>query len=416
MLLPHEPELHSGLALGNQEVIAVNPLRVDKWAFWVALPLALMILGCHAAGPVSQARTAASYVDFLSNEPDDGFARVQGPRNFHFPADHGAHDAYRSEWWYFTGLVQSAGGKQYGYQLTFFRFSLINDADDRNSHSTAYRRSGLLMGHFALTDVAANAHTSFERLSRDGAGLGGVNADQGIRIWLEDWTAQIGADGIWELSARAGKGPEAIAIDFSLQTATPPLLHGDRGYSRKGPEEGQANHYYSLIHLDTSGTLYVGGHSVTVAGTSWMDHEWGTSALPADSPGWDWFGLQLEDGTVLMAAQVRTSSGKPEPSFVNSLLTSEGQLHKLDQSQVRIETDAYWQSPRTGVVYPAAWELAVPDFALECQVRPLVADQEFVGSAVYWEGAVSADCRAKGRPVVGQGYAELTGYGAAAQP
>ncbi len=337
--------------------------------------------------------------------------------DFHFPADHGAHRAYRSEWWYFTGLVQSVDGAQYGYQLTFFRFSLTPDAGDRNlPHSTAYRRSSLLLGHFALTDITANSYIAFERFSRDGAGLGGVDADQEIRIWLEDWTARVGADGIWKLAAKAGEGPEAIAIDFQVQTATPPVLHGDRGYSRKGAAEGQANYYYSLVHLDTSGTLSIGGRSVAVAGPGWMDHEWGTSALPARSSGWDWFGLQLADGTVLMAAQVRMAGGKPEPSFVNSLLTREGQLYKLDQSQVYIEVQEYWQSPRTGIVYPAAWELMIPDVVLTCHVSPLVADQEFVGVAVYWEGAVSADCSSEGRPVTGQGYTELTGYGPAVPP
>ncbi len=394
----------------------MNLWRIDRWALWLVLSLALTIVGCSTE-PASPAQTVPSYVDFLTQEADDEFARVEGPRDFRFPADHGAHPAYRSEWWYFTGLVQSADGKQYGYQLTFFRFSLSNDADDRNRlHSTAYQRSGLLMGHFALTDATANSHVAFERFSRDGAGLAGVNSEREVRIWLEDWTASVGADGVWELAARAGTGPAAVAVDFRLQTATPPLLHGDRGYSRKGPEAGQANYYYSLVHLDTRGTLYVGGRAATVTGTSWMDHEWGTSALSAGSSGWDWFGLQLEDGTVLMAARIRTASGKPEPSFVNSLLTSEGRLHKLDQSQVQIEVGARWQSPRTGVVYPAAWELAVPSFELKCQVRPLVADQEFAGAAVYWEGAVSADCSLAGRSVAGQGYTELTGYDPAVPP
>ncbi len=410
----HALELSSSLGTFFREVKGAKVWHAAKWMPRIVLPLILTILGCNA-GPAPQAWTANSYIDFLTQAPAEGFAKVQGPREFNFPADHGAHPRYRTEWWYFTGVVHSADDIQYGYQLTFFRFALSQDGHDEHMpHSMAYQRSSLLMGHFALTDVTDNSHASFERFSRDGASLGGVQLDRGVRIWLEDWSAQIDADGQWELSATAGEGPGAIALDFSLQTDTAPLLHGDQGYSRKGPDVDQANYYYSLVHLDTRGTLYLGGQPVTVTGISWMDHEWGTSALPSSSAGWDWFGLQLDDGTALMAAQVRTSSGKPEPSFVNSLLTWEGQLHKLDQSQIQIEVREHWQSPRTEVIYPAAWQILIPDAALECQVKPLVSDQEFVGLAVYWEGVVSADCLQNGSPVTGQGYIELTGYGAIA--
>ncbi len=367
------------------------------------------VLSCSGGQP-QQSRisgNADSYLGLLSKEAADGFAKAIEPREFVFPADHAFHPNYLSEWLYFAGIVQGTGGEVYGYQLTFFRFSL---APASSIDSTAFSRSGILMGHFAVTDVAANTYQSFERFGREGAGIGRMNTDRGMQVWLDNWKAEYRPDGTWNLFASAGEGQDKIAIKLDLRSKSPPLLHGDRGYSRKGPEEGQANYYYSLVQLNTNGTFFSAKQEITVEGTSWMDHEWGTSALPADSIGWDWFGLQLEDGTALMAARVRLRGGGSEPNFLSTLLTGEGISHQLNQTQVSIKTNSHWQSPSTGIVYPASWTLSVSEFDLECQVDPLVSDQEFIGSTIYWEGAVKANCLFGGIAVQGSGYTELTGY------
>lgn len=376
--------------------------------------MAFAVLSCSGGQtqPSDFSGSADSHIGLLSSEGADGFVRVIGPREFVFPPDHGFHPEFLSEWLYFTGLVQGTGGEVYGYQLTFFRFSLTPAIYDTNLFdSTPFARSGILMGHFAVTDVTANNYWFFERFSREGAGIGGMNANRGVQIWIDNWTVVYRPDGMWNLSASAGEGPDAIAIKLELKSDSAPLLHGNQGYSRKGPEEGQANYYYSIVNLNTNGTFFSGEQKVAVEGISWMDHEWGTSALPANSTGWDWFGLQLEDGTSLMTAKIRLKGGGSEPSFKSTLLTADGLSHQLNQSQVAIRTNSHWQSPSTGTIYPASWTLSILDFDLECQVDPLVSDQEFRGSSIYWEGAVSADCLVGGNLVKGSGYAELTGYG-----
>lgn len=395
----------------NRRVIYSTAWFLNWWLHGSLLFLALTVWSC-APEPRPTEWHADAYVDSLSNDPGEEYKKARFPREFSFPAEHGAHPDYLTEWWYFTGFVKSRDGKDYGYQLTFFRFSLTPpDSFNPGFNFKAFKRSGILMGHFAVTDVTANSFSSFERFSREGAGLAGVEQGREVRIWLDNWAAKVGTDGSWSLFASAGEGIDTVSIDLELQTDTSPILHGDRGHSRKGREEGQANYYYSLIHLDTQGTFNFGKQTVSVSGSSWMDHEWGTSALPDGSSGWDWFGLQLEDGTALMLASVRMPTSEVEPSFVNSLYSNTGELHKLYFSQVYLEAKRYWQSPSTGIVYPAAWDLNVPDYQLKCRVEPLVADQEFSGLSAYWEGLVFADCSLEGVPVTGYGYVELTGYG-----
>lgn len=390
------------------------PITKQIWlGEWLRRTIILLILTVWSCASDSDPLDfePVAYVNLLAEEPASDFKKARGPLEFHFPVEHGVHPDYLLEWWYFTGFLKSEDKKEYGYQLTFFRYSLTPEEWRSHAiHSTAFKRSGILMGHLAVTDVYAKKYWSYERLSREGAGLSGINSDDETRIWLEEWVVQIHADGTMSLTANSGVGKDSIAIELELQTDTPPILHGDRGYSRKGKGLGQANYYYSLIHLETQGTIQVGQHSLAVKGTSWMDHEWGTSALPEDSLGWDWFGIQFEDKSALMAASIRLPNNETEPSFVSSLYTGAGKLHKLDVSQVEVEVTEYWQSPSTGIVYPAAWNLTVPSQGLNCQVEPLVADQEFKGFSVYWEGLVAADCLSNGVAVSGHGYVELTGY------
>ena len=223
-----------------------------------------------------------------------------------FPADLGPHDDFRTEWWYYTGNLIDAAGRHFGYQLTFFRRALLPPGQ-RMHRESDWATEQVYMAHLALTDVEGRQHQAYERLARGAAGLAGVQAAP-YHVWLDNWSV-ASQDGTTHLQAAQGD----IALDFELQDLKQPVLQGDQGYSRKGPEPGNASYYYSLTRIATTGTIAVGGQKNEVPGLSWMDHEFSTTVLSPGQVGWDWFSLQLEDGRELMLFHTRRSDGSSDP-------------------------------------------------------------------------------------------------------
>ena len=248
--------------------------------------VALVLAGCTAQ---AQARPiSASVVEAMSaaDGAADGaqYARALAPMPLVFPRDHGPHPEYHTEWWYYTGNLSDADGGQYGYQLTFFRTALAPEMPERSSDLATNQ---VYMAHLALTDAPRQAHASFDRYSRGAAGLAGAGSEPRYHVWLEDWTATAVEPGVVRLQAATTGKDGPVALDLTLRETRPPLLHGNAGLHQKGPEPGNASYYYSLTHLDTSGVITVGGASIAVTGLSWMDHEFGTSALSQGAVGWD---------------------------------------------------------------------------------------------------------------------------------
>lgn len=341
-----------------------------------------------------------------------GFERAEAPRTFRFPADHGPHPDTASEWWYVTGHLRTAQGRRFGYELTFFRVAL---APDMPTRSSAWATRQIYMAHLAVTDPEGRRFHAFERFNREALDMAGATAAP-LRIWLDDWmlAARPGADPTHAtppLILRAAEGP--VALTLELEADKPPVLQGEAGLSRKGPEPGDASYYYSLTRLATRGTLELNGERFAVEGDSWMDREWGTSALGPERSGWDWFGLQLDDGSELMFCRIRRRDGAPNPFDYGIWVDPEGNSRPLAANEVRLRETGHWRSPHTGIRYPAGWELSLPDRALRLEVRPILAGQELNLAVRYWEGAVTAHGEHDGRPIAGQGYVELTGYGGA---
>jgi predicted secreted hydrolase len=346
-----------------------------------------------------------SVTDILSGGDAAGFARALAPRRFVFPEDHGPHPAYRHEWWYFTGNLEDTAGRRFGYQLTFFRFALAADAPARTSHFSADQ---VYMAHFAVTDAAGRRFVAFERMSRAALGLAGAESVP-LRIWLEDWTAEGPPGGSLPLRLRAAQN--GAAIDLVLSSAKPVVLHGERGLSRKGAGPGNATYYYSLTRMPTRGTVRIGGAAYPVEGESWLDREWGTSALSQDQAGWDWFGLQLEDGRELMVYRLRHRDGSADPRSGGTLVRADGSTRSLTLEDVDVEVLGSWSSPATGVRYPARFRLRIPSEELSLETIPIFDAQELETSVRYWEGAVRVRGMDRGTPIAGRGYVELTGYG-----
>lgn len=344
-----------------------------------------------------------AFSDVLS-EDDQNFARALKPRKFSFPLDHGAHNQYRTEWWYFTGNLSNAQSRRFGYELTFFRFAL---RPDMPASKSAWRSNQVYMAHLTLTDVENNRFYTNERFSRAGNGLAGAS-DKQYQVWLYDWSASArgGADFPLRLSAKS----DDFAIDFELRAQKGPVFQGENGLSRKSDEPGNASYYYSYTRLATEGSVRIGGNMFPVSGYSWMDREWSTSSLSKEQAGWDWFALQLSDGSELMFYQLRRKDGRIDLNSSGSIVLADNVKVPLKAQDATIEVLATWTSPHSKVSYPSSWRLSVPGQNLELDVMPLINDQELNVSVRYWEGAVSVKGTKNGRPVSGHGYVELTGY------
>lgn len=385
-----------------------------RWRMgWLLLAvLTLAVSGCGGGSP---AVVSASVVEAMSGGAAagvdaDAFARAVEPITFVFPRDHGPHNDYRTEWWYYTGNLQDTAGNAYGYQLTFFRSALAAQEPQRTSELATNQ---VYMAHFALTDAVRGEHESFERFSRGAGGLAGAQGEPSFQVWLEDWSAVQVGEGEqppMRLLANAEGQDGPVALDLTLRQTRPPLLQGDQGLDQKGPEPGNASYYYSLVGLETSGVITSAGNAVEVTGLSWMDHEFGTSALSGDAVGWDWFSLQLDNGAALMTYLIRTADGGFAKAK-GALAWPDGSQSPITQDDFTIEVTGEWVSPRTGFRYPSGWRMTLPQEDAVLEVTPLIPDQEMDVSFIYWEGAVHVSGTWGGAAVSGQGYIELTGYG-----
>jgi predicted secreted hydrolase len=264
------------------------------------------------------------------------------------------------------------------------------------------------MAHFALTDVAGKQFYHTERFSRAALGLAGAEGDP-LKVWLEEWSATVETPDPLSLRLHARDG--TVAIDLDICAVKPPALNGDQGLSRKGSEPGNASYYYSLPRMATTGSISIGTETVAVTGLTWMDREWGTSALGKELAGWDWFALQLDDGRDLMVYRLRKQDGTANPLDSATLVARDGTTRHLSGNQVQVQVTDSWQSPTSRIRYPSRWRVQVPGEHLDLEIVPRLAGQELRGTVRYWEGAVQVNGRGGGSPG-GSGYVELTGYDA----
>jgi predicted secreted hydrolase len=367
----------------------------------------LLLLAWAASSCLTQAQgnlPSPSSLTLLPAVAASPFALVTQPQGFQFPQDHGPHPDYQTEWWYYTGNLETAQGQALGYQLTFFRRGL---APGPQAGPADFSTDEIYFAHLAVTDPSDREHVFFERFSRGSAGLSGASGSP-YRVWLEDWSA-AGLDPSGNqvrLQARQG----SWAIDLQLLATRPIVEQGDHGLSQKGRSSGNASYYLSFTRMLTQGTLLLDGHKVSVSGQSWFDHEWGTSALEADEIGWDWFGLQLSDGRDLLLYQIRRADGSISPYSSGTLVAPDGSSRPLSAGQVVLQVLGQWRSPGSGATYPSGWRLHIPSEDIDLQIEPRLADQEMRLSFVYWEGAVVVSGASAGGAVEGSGYVELTGY------
>jgi predicted secreted hydrolase len=397
---------------------------------WCVVGVAAALSACSGEDRLPRARL--SLEETLGGADTLGYARAVEPREFVFPGDHGPHPDFRNEWWYVTGNVQADDGREVGFQFTIFRSALAPEpaggdaapqGDAATGDGSAWATRQAYMGHFAVTDVAGRRFHAAERFARGAMGLAGARADP-FRVWIEGWSLEgVGDDGaagagrsggesataVFPLRLRASDGE--MAVDLVLDAGRPHVLQGDRGLSQKGSEAGNASYYYSHTRMPTRGTVILGADTLRVAGLSWLDREWSTSALSDGQVGWDWFALQLDNGWDLMVYQLRTADGAAHPLSDGVLVDPSGAKHDLAWgSDVSVTPTGTWTSPLDGSIYPSGWRIALPAEGWALEVTPVLPGQELDLAFRYWEGAVRVAGTAEGAPVSGRGYVELTGY------
>ncbi len=382
----------------------------SRWRIGLVILVVLMgalfgLVCLFQTSPVKQIEPQNLMNEVLSSEDVAKFARVLAPRKFVFPEDHGPHPVYRVEWWYFTGNLLDQDQNDYGYELTFFRFALT--PDELPVSNSSWRSKQVYMAHFAVTDAANKQFYVFEKFSRAATGLAGAKSDQ-FHVWLHNWSAQNMGSNIFPVRIKAEA--DNIALDLVLETKKPIVLQGDKGFSAKTSQPGNASYYYSYTRIDTQGKLLINDETIPVIGSSWMDREWSTSALAKDQQGWDWFALQLSDNSEVMFYQFRRKDQTPDLNSSGAFISPDGSKSHLSHNDVVITVLDVWQSPHSKVVYPSKWHLSIPRQKIELDIVPIVNDQELNVSYRYWEGAVKITGSKAGREIKGKGYVELTGY------
>jgi predicted secreted hydrolase len=316
-----------------------------------------------------------------------------------FPQDFGAHPAFRTEWWYATGWLQTPDNKPIGFQVTFFR--ITSDEDDANPSRFAPKQ--LIMAHAALSDPIAGKLLHDQRIERASFNLAYAKTGN-TETKLDNWQFIRQSDGRYDANITAND----FGFHLTLAPTQAPMLQGENGYSRKGPRPDQASYYYSEPQLKVTGSVTRNGKPVQVHGSAWLDHEWSTSVLDKDATGWDWIGANLDDGSALMAFRIRKKNGDILWSHA-AVRDAGGHVTQFAPQQVRFTPLRTWHSPQTNATYPVAMQLQTG--TLSWQFLPLMDNQELDSTqstgSVYWEGAVTVQRDGK---EIGHGYLELTGY------
>lgn len=367
----------------------MNPHRRASLARLLAAPAAATVTTPPAAASASTER------DRLM-PASSAFAVVRPDTRLRFPADHGAHPDFRTEWWYVTACLEGDSG-ELGVQITFFRSRTLHDP----ANPSRFAPHQLLLAHVAIADPAHGRLRHRQRSARLGARDSRCARDD-TDLALGDWHLRRTADDRY--ITRAG-GPD-FTVDLRFESTGAPWLQGDAGYSRKGSDAGRASHYYSRAGLRVHGSLRLDGRPVRIdRGVAWLDHEWSSEVLDPRAVGWDWVGLNFDDGTALMAFRIR--------GVDDTVLWTHARWREAAgaAARVRFEPARRWRSPRSGASYPVAMRILVDGRTLELQ--PLLDDQELDARAstggFYWEGAMRV---VEAGRSVGRGYLELTGYAA----
>lgn len=327
---------------------------------------------------------------------------------FEFPRDHGKHDEFKTEWWYYTGHLQSKEGRKFGFELTFFRSGVPLA---RRIKEGPWKMNDLYMAHFAISDLSKKSFYHEQKFCRESSAFAKNSADK-FEVKVENWSSVIRNK---KHHLLASSGPHSI--DLQLEQGKDPVIHGIGGVSQKSNKKGAASHYYSLTRMPARAALSIDGQKLALEGEAWMDHEFGSNQLGKEQAGWDWFSIQLNDGSEIMLYLMRLKGSGYDQCSSGTFVDSSGKWQHLPFLSYKIKSKSYWQSPHTKANYPNHWHIELPEKGLVLDIEPELADQELVSSGSaggarinYWEGACRVSGLKQNKIISGRAYVELTGY------
>jgi predicted secreted hydrolase len=340
------------------------------------------------------------------SENVNGYAKADKSRKFKFPEDYGSNNDYKLEWWYFTGNLNSKEGNKFGYQFTIFRNAL---SPDSNKIQSGFSSNQLYFAHFTISDISNNQFYYDEQYARGIKGVGSASYNP-LEIRVNDWTIKGNYNQDYSkpdffLNAVSSFGN---SIDLRLIPFKDVVLHGDSGLSKKSNEPANASYYYSITRLLTKGKIKVNDKDYEVDGLSWFDREWSSGSLSKNQVGWDWFSIQLSDGTDIMFFKLRDKSGNTDFAKGTIIYPFSGSKN-LGSEDVKIRTINYFKT-KDGVKYPSEWELEIPNESIKLKIKTQIPDQELKLAVRYYEGSINISGSYKNNPISGNGYIEMTGY------
>lgn len=380
---------------------------MGKFGLYIILIILALIFQSCGEKTIDENTKSISVSEVLGSESDSGFKKAVEKIRFRFPDDNGAHPEFRTEWWYFTGNLETKTGRKFGYQFTIFRTALSPEKTEKNS---VWNSNQVYMGHFTVTDIENNDFYYSEKFSREGNDLAGANATP-LKIWVEDWRVNE----VTELpekefpEVKISAETDETEIELFLTPVKNIILQGDEGLSKKSNEEGNASYYYSITRIETKGKMKIKGEEFEVIGYSWLDREWSTSALSHEQKGWDWFSLQLDNDYEVMYYQMRKKNGSADDFSKGAIVNPQGVIENISLQDVILEVTEYWINDE-GMRYPSGWKLLIPSKQIEFVITPATKNQELKLSVRYWEGSVFASGKFGTENATGRGYVELTGY------
>ena len=326
---------------------------------------------------------------------------------YEFPRDHFNHEAFQTEWWYYTGNMTAGDGHQFGFELTFFRQGLDRSAAEARTWDVR----DIYLAHLALSDLDSQTFHYSEHINRAGPGIAGASESE-KRIWNGNWSVRWDED-----QQRLEAIDDRFSLSLRLTPEKLPVIHRENGISRKAAGAVHGSHYISLTRLNAEGTISLAGENYAVSGLAWMDHEFFTEQLALDQAGWDWVSVQLDDDTELVLYRMRKKDGSADPFSSGTFVDAKGHPTHLRSSDFSMTPGGEtWKSPETGAAYPIEWKLAVPKLGLQLTAKTRLRSQELVSRSRiapnYWEGAMQFKGVRENTPVHGVGYLEMTGYDA----
>ncbi|HYI21231.1 MAG TPA: MMPL family transporter [Candidatus Limnocylindrales bacterium] len=369
--------------------------------------VALVLVGCSPGGRVL-GRDPDPTAPILTPSPAP--TRAADPQPVVLPRDEADHDRL-TEWWYYTGHLRADDEREFGFEFVIFRA-------ERGSFPVTWA------SHLALTDESG------ERFYYDQRSEIGAQVDQrppeGFDLAISG-TSDIGVPSgasPWRMSGLGGSdslsaASPQITLDLELDAVNDaPALHDTDGWIDFGP--AGSSYYYSWTRMTASGAIAAGGDDalIPVEGEAWFDHQWG-DFIAVGGGGWDWFAVNLDDGTDLTLSLVRDTDGS-YPLIYGTIVRPDGTFEHLPREAFTVTPLDEWTSERTGATYPSGWAIAVPGEELEITLTPTVLDQELdtrpTTGVIYWEGSQHVEASRAGSPLSGEAYVELTGYAPDAGP